>query len=270
MWIDSHCHLNHVKFTPENGVEGVIADARAAGVGGMLSINCEIKKEFDGLLELVKPLDNVWCTVGTHPHEASKPEEKIITLDELIKLATSDEKVIGIGECGLDYFYKHSDIPDQQECFRKHIRACLATDKPIIIHARDADNDVIRIIREETNGRGMRGIMHCFSSSTKMGHEALGLGLHISFSGILTFKKSEELRAFAKDVPMDRLLVETDSPYLAPEPHRGQMNVPAYVPLTGAVLANLKDISKSDMANITTTNFYNLFKIEKENYHESQ
>jgi TatD DNase family protein len=264
MWIDSHCHLNHEKFTPENGLDGVLADCRAQSVDGMLSINCQIREEFQGLLDLVKPLNNVWCTVGTHPHEASRDDEKSVSLDELIKLATSDPKVIGIGECGLDYFYKNASIEDQHDCFRKHIRACLATDKPVIIHARDADDDVIRLIREETNGQGkngMRGIMHCFSSSTKMGHEALDLGLHISFSGILTFKKSQELRDFAKDVPLDRLLVETDSPYLAPEPHRGQMNTPAYVPLTGACLANLKDISAKDMAKITTENFYKLFKI---------
>ena len=262
MWIDSHCHLDHAKFTPDNGLDGVLADAKAQGVVGMLSINCQIRKEFDGLLELVKPLENVWCTVGTHPHESGLDEEKAITVEELMRLASSDPKVIGIGECGLDYFYTHSNLDDQQICFRKHIRACLELDKPIIIHARDADDDVIRILREETNGQGMRGIMHCFSSSTKMGFEALDLGLHISFSGILTFKKSEELRTFAKDVPLDRLLVETDAPYLAPEPHRGQMNVPAYVPLTGAVLADLKGMSSDEMARITTDNFINLFRIK--------
>lgn len=261
MWIDSHCHLNHAKFTPENGVEEAVRAANTAGVQGMLSINCQIQAEFQGLLDLVRPLDNVWCTAGTHPHEASLPEEKAIDIFKLVSLANSDPKVIGIGECGLDYFYKHSDIVDQQECFRKHIRACIITGKPIIIHARDADDDVIQILREETDGKGMKGIMHCFSSSTKMGHQALDLGLHISFSGILTFKKSEELRAFAKDVPMDRLLVETDSPYLAPEPHRGQMNIPAYVPYTGAVLAELKSVSIEEMARQTTRNFYKLFNL---------
>ncbi len=259
MWIDSHCHLDHVKFTPENGVAGVLAEAKAQGVDGILSINCQIVEEFDRLLNLVKPYNNVWCTVGTHPHEASRDDEKAVTLDELIRLASSDPKVIGIGECGLDYFYKHASIEDQHICFRKHIRACLALDMPVIIHARDADDDVIRLIHEETDGKGMRGIMHCFSSSTKMGHEALALGLHISFSGILTFKKSEELRAFAKDVPLERLLVETDSPYLAPEPHRGKMNTPAYVPLTGAVLADIKDISVDEMGRITSANFFRLF-----------
>ncbi len=263
MWIDSHCHLNHTKFTPENGMSGVLTEAAAQGVEGMLSINCQIREEFSGLLDLVKSLENVWCTVGTHPHEASRDDEKSVTVDELISLAQSHEKVIGIGECGLDYFYKNASLEDQHACFRKHIRACLALDMPIIIHSRDADDDMIRILREETNGQGMRGIMHCFSSSPKMGYEAIDLGLHISFSGILTFKKSDELRLFAKNVPLDKLLVETDSPYLAPEPHRGQMNTPAYVPYTGAVLANLKDISVKEMARITTENFYNLFKVKR-------
>jgi len=261
MWIDSHCHLNHEKFTPEGGLGNVLKNCAVHGVEGMLTINCQIREEFAPLLEMVRPLQNVWCTVGTHPHEASREDEKSVTLDELILLATSDPKVIGIGECGLDYFYKHASIDDQQTCFRKHIRACLKLDKPIIIHARDADDDVIRIISEETEGKGMRGIMHCFSSSTKMGLEAIELGLHISFSGILTFKKSEELRNFARVVPLDRLLVETDSPYLAPEPHRGQMNTPAYVQFTGSVLAELKNISSDEMAKITTENFYRLFKI---------
>ena len=142
MWIDSHCHLNHTKFTPENGVAGVVQDAKAQGVEGMLSINCQIREEFAGLLELVKPLDSVWCTVGTHPHESGRDDEKSVSVEELAALAISDDKVIGIGECGLDYFYKHSQIDEQQACFRKHIRACLAVDKPIIIHARDADDAV--------------------------------------------------------------------------------------------------------------------------------
>ncbi len=259
MWIDSHCHLNHSKFTPEGGVEAALAAAKEAGVGGMLSIDCLIREEFDGLLQLVKPLENVWCTVGTHPHDAGRKDEKSVTLDELIALATSDDKVIGIGECGLDYYYNLSSIEDQQECFRKHIRACLATDLPMIVHARDADDDIIRIIREETGGKGMRGIMHCFSSSPKMGFEALDLGFHISFSGILTFKKSVELQEFAREVPMDRLLVETDSPYLAPEPFRGKMNHPALVVHTGKFLADLKGISPEEMAKITTENFFKLF-----------
>ncbi len=259
MWIDSHCHLNHTKFTPEGGVDEALAAAHSAGVLGMLSIDCLIREEFSGLLELVKPLENVWCTVGTHPHDAGREDEKSVSLEELISLAQSDAKVVGIGECGLDYFYTHSSHEDQQDCFRKHIRACLETDMPMIVHARDADDDIIRIIREETDGKGMRGVMHCFSSSTKMGHEALELGFHISFSGILTFKNSEELRSFAQDVPFDRLLVETDSPYLAPVPFRGQMNHPALVVHTGHVLADLKAVSADEMAKITSANFFKLF-----------
>ncbi|MFA7275515.1 MAG: TatD family hydrolase [Pseudobdellovibrionaceae bacterium] len=259
MWIDSHCHLDHSKFTPENGVAGVVREAELAGVGGMVSINCQIVEEFANLLALVQPLKNVWCTVGTHPHEASRDDEKAVTLERLIALASSDPKVIGIGECGLDYFYKLATVDDQHICFRKHIQACLALDLPMIVHARDADDDIIRIIREETNGQGMRGIMHCFSSTPKMGFEALDLGFHISFSGILTFKKSEELRGFARDVPLERLLVETDSPFLAPEPHRGKMNSPAFVPLTGQVLADLKGVSADEMARVTTDNFFRLF-----------
>ncbi|MBE2192098.1 MAG: TatD family hydrolase [Alphaproteobacteria bacterium] len=264
MWIDSHCHLNHSKFNPDGGVDEALRVAREAGVNGMLSIDCLIREEFSGLLELVKPLENVWCTVGTHPHDAGRDDEKSVSLDELVSLANSDDKVIGIGECGLDYFYKHSSQDDQQSCFRKHIQACLKTDLPMIVHARDADDDIIRIIREETSGEGMRGVMHCFSSSTKMGHEAIDLGFHISFSGILTFKKSEDLRDFAKDVPLDRLLVETDSPYLAPEPFRGVMNQPALVVHTGKILADIKNVSVDEMARATTQNFFSLFNKAKE------
>ncbi|MDY0028490.1 MAG: TatD family hydrolase [Pseudobdellovibrionaceae bacterium] len=263
MWIDSHCHLNHSKFTPDGGVAEALSAAKASGVDGMLSIDCLIREEFSALLELVKPLDNVWCTVGTHPHDAGRDDEKSVSLDELIALAQSDAKVVGIGECGLDYFYTHSSQEDQQACFRKHIRACLAIDMPMVVHARDADDDIIRIIREETSGKGMRGVMHCFSSSAKMGHEALDLGFHISFSGIVTFKKSQELRDFAKDVPLDKLLVETDSPYLAPEPFRGQMNHPALVVHTGRVLADLKSVSLEEMAKFTSENFFTLFNRAK-------
>lgn len=259
MWIDSHCHLNHDRLQPLGGATQLVANANAAGIDGMVSINCQIAEEFSGLLDLVTPLKNVWCTIGTHPHDASVEAEKAITLEELIRLATSSPKVVGIGESGLDYFYKNSIVEDQHVSFRKHIQACLATDLPIVIHARDADEDIIRLIREETDGKGMRGVMHCFSSGAQMAREAVELGFHISFSGILTFKKSEELRAIAKDVPLDRLLVETDSPYLAPEPHRGGINQPAYVAETGAVLAHIHDTMISEMAEITTKNFFTLF-----------
>lgn len=259
MWIDSHCHLDHKRFTPENGLDAVLLQSSLCGVEGMLSVNCQIREEFPSLLALVKPLHNVWCSVGTHPHEAGRDDEKSVSLSELISLATSDEKVVAIGETGLDYFYKLSSPEDQAICFRRHIQACLATDLPMIVHARDADADIAQIIREETEGKGMRGVMHCFSSGPALAEAALELGFHISFSGILTFKKSEDLREIAKKVPLDRLLVETDSPFLAPEPHRGEMNTPAYVPLTGKVLADIHERSIEDMAAITTQNFFALF-----------
>lgn len=259
MWIDSHCHLDHDRLAQNGGAGEFVSAANAAGVDGMLSINCQIVEELNDLVALVKPLKNVWCTLGTHPHEASREDEKALTLDDLIRLAKSDDKIVGIGESGLDYFYKHSTVEDQHASFRKHIQACLATDLPIIIHARDADDDVIRLIREETDGKGMRGVMHCFSSGAKMAEEAVELGFHISFSGILTFKKSDELRGIAKRVPKDRLLVETDSPYLAPEPHRGAMNQPAYVVKTGEALAYVHEVSPAVMAGLTTENFFTLF-----------
>ena len=263
MWIDSHCHLDHGKLQPVGGAEKVVADANAAGVGGMVSINCQIVEEFSNLLTLVKPLRNVWCTIGTHPHEASRDDEKSVSLDDLIRMATSDDKIVGIGESGLDYYYKNSTVEDQHSSFRKHIQACIATGLPLVVHARDADDDVIRLIREETAGKGMRGVMHCFSSGPKMAEEALELGFYICFSGILTFKKSDELRGIAKRVPKDRLLVETDSPYLAPEPHRGGINQPAYVAHTGAVLAGVHDMTPGDMAALTTANFFTLFNRAK-------
>lgn len=263
MWIDSHCHLNHDKLQPLGEAEKVVAAANAAGIDGMVSINCQIAEEFQGLVDLVTPLKNVWCTIGTHPHDASAEAEKAITLDELIRLSQSSPKVVGVGESGLDYFYKNSSVEDQHSSFRKHIQACLATDLPLVIHARDADEDVIRLLREETNGKGMRGVMHCFSSGAKMAEEAVDLGFHISFSGILTFKNSEELRNIARRVPLDRLLVETDSPYLAPEPYRGKTNQPAYVSHTGTVLAHLHEMLPEKMAAITTENFFSLFNKAK-------
>lgn len=259
MWIDSHCHLNHEKFLTPHGVAAEIKAARAAGVDGMLSINCQIVAEFPGLLSLVEPLPNTWCSIGTHPHDAAQEDEAAITLDELIARATAHPKIVAIGECGLDYYYHHSPKEIQQECFRKHIRACLATELPIIIHARDADEDMIQILREENPHQKLRGVMHCFSSTPKLGFAALDLGLYISFSGIITFKKSQELRDFAAQVPLDRLLVETDSPFLAPEPFRGEMNRPANVARVGEKLAEIKGIEPAEMARITTNNFFTLF-----------
>ncbi len=259
MFIDSHCHLNHEKMQPLGGVEQVVRNAHLAGVRGMLSICCRISDEFPEILKMVEPLDNVWCTIATHPHEASVPEEKAVSYDELVRLAKSSSKVVGIGESGLDYFYNLARVEDQQESFRRHIRACIETDLPLVVHARDADDDIIRIIREEGAGTKLKGVMHCFTASRKMGEEALDCGFYISFSGIVTFKKSVDLQAFAKDVPADRILIETDAPYLAPEPFRGKVNEPALVAHAAAMLAKLRGINLDEFAAQTSRNFFTLF-----------
>jgi TatD DNase family protein len=259
MWIDSHCHLNHKRLAGLGGPDDVVPAAKAAGIDGMLTICCRIREELDTLVGIARKFDNVWCTVGTHPHDAGKEEEKNITLDELIALTQLDRKIIGIGESGLDYFYKNSTPEDQDASFRKHIRACIATGLPLVVHARDADGDIIRVLREEGAGTSLKGVMHCFSSSRKMGEEALDLGFYISFSGIVTFDKADELKSFAKDVPIERVLVETDAPYLAPMPHRGEINRPALVAQTGTYVAGLKDMRVEDLAAASKKNFFALF-----------
>lgn len=259
MWVDSHCHITHDKIRELGSPEQLVKNANEAGVEAMLVINCRIKEELPTILEAVKPLKNVWCTIGTHPHDVSEPDEMSLSTQDIVTLIKAEDKIVGVGETGLDYFYDLGKRDDQHASFRKHIQACLETDLPMVVHARDADDDIIRLIREETSGKGMRGIMHCFSSSPKMGIEALELGFHLSFSGMITFKKLEELRAIAREVPLDRLLVETDSPYLAPEPYRGRTNQPAYVIHTGVRLAEIHNIAPEEMARITKENFYRLF-----------
>ena len=271
MWIDSHCHLDHNRFLNHGGPEAIVSNAKEQGVDGMLSINCEIVAEFDDLLNAVKPLENIWCTIGTHPHDAGVEAEKATTLEEICQKAISHPKIVGIGESGLDYFYNNSSHEDQQASFRKHINACIETDLPLVIHARDADEDIIRIMREEageTNQRGLRGVFHCFSSGEELALQGIDFGFYVSFSGILTFKKSEDLRAIAAKVPKDRLLVETDAPFLTPEPHRKEMNEPKYVPFTGQKLAEVHHMSAEDMAALTKENFFNLFTKAKETWQE--
>lgn len=268
MWIDSHCHLNHERTADGDTPEAIVARAKSGGVDGMLSICCEIEREFPALLKTVQALDNVWCSIGTHPHDASLPTEKAVPLDRLIALANSHDKIIGIGESGLDYFYNHSTREDQEESFRKHIRACIATGLPLIVHARDADQDIMRIIRDENGGAGakVRGVMHCFSSGAGLAENALAEGFYISFSGIVTFKKSTELQAIAKTVPLNRLLVETDAPFLAPEPYRGKTNEPTYVKYTGEYVAGTLNRDPAEIARITKENFFNLFTRAKKTW----
>ncbi len=261
MWIDSHCHLTHDRLRHVGTQEELVTKAAQAGVGGMLTISCQISGDFPAVLKTAQGFDNVWCTVGTHPHDAGEETEKNVSLEQLIELSLSDPNIVGIGESGLDYYYKHATPEDQQAGFRKHIRACIETGLPLVVHARDADDDIIRILKEEGAGEGskLKGVMHCFSSSPEMGFKALDLGFYISFSGIVTFKKSTELADFAKEVPLDRILVETDAPYLAPEPYRGKINDPSLVVHTGAKIAALKNIDQESLARHSTKNFFSLF-----------
>jgi TatD DNase family protein len=253
MLIDHHCHLDFPDFADER--DAIVARAKAAGVGAMVSISTRIRK-LDALLALTERYANVFCSVGTHPHHAH--EELDIPLEEIVRLA-AHPKVVAIGEAGLDYFYDNSPRTSQAEGFRRHIAAARATGLPLVIHARDADADVAAILEEEMPKGAFPAVLHCFTGGTELARRGLALGLYVSFSGILTFKKSQELRAVAASVPLDRLLVETDAPYLAPAPYRGKRNEPAYVVYTAADLARVKGVSEVEIARITTENFFRLY-----------
>lgn len=254
MLVDSHCHLDFPDFGEE--VEAIVGRARAAGVVRMVTI-CTHVSRFAQVAAVAERFDDVLCSVGVHPHHA-EPELAEATEAHLIALA-KHPKVVGIGETGLDYFYDRSPRDAQHESFRRHIRVCLETGLPLLVHTRDADEDTMRIIREEATGARLTGLLHCFSSGRRLAEEAVAFGLHISLSGIVTFRKSEELRAIVADLPLDRLLVETDAPFLAPLPYRGKRNEPAYVAETAAVVAAVKGVAPAELARITTANFFRLF-----------
>jgi len=253
MLVDSHCHLEFPDFAPEQ--QAVIDRARAAGVGHMLTISTRVHR-FAEVVAIAEAHADISCSLGTHPHQAE--EETEVTTATLVAMARHP-KVVGIGETGLDYYYDNSPRELQQEAFRRHIRAALETRLPLIVHTRDADDDTIRILREEGTGAGLTGLLHCFSSSQALAEQALEFGFHISFSGILTFKRADELRDTAKRVPLERTLVETDAPFLAPIPKRGSRNEPAFVVHTAATLADLHGISAQALAEATTRNFFALF-----------
>jgi TatD DNase family protein len=249
--VDSHCHLDFPDFA--NGREAVLERARAAGVVTMLTISTRLD-QFPAVRAIAEADDNVWCSVGAHPHEAS--EYAGITAAQLTALA-QHPRVIGIGETGLDFYYGHSPRDVQEQVFRAHITASQASGLPIIVHAREADAEIASTLRQE---RPPAGVLHCFSSSRALAEAALDLGLYISISGIVTFRKSDELREIVRDVPLDRLLIETDAPYLAPVPYRGKRNEPAYVAATAAVVATLKGVTAEEFAAATTANFFRLFQ----------
>jgi TatD DNase family protein len=253
MLIDSHCHLDY--FTPLELPE-VLERARAAGVGELVTIGTTMAQSAK-LPAITEAHPNVWCTAGVHPHHAA---EAPIPTPEALAEMTRHPRVIGIGESGLDYFYDRSPRDVQAENFRANIRAAQLAGVPLAIHARDADDDIATILREETSRAGpFAFLLHCFSSSRGLAEAALALGGFISFSGILTFPRSGELREIARDVPPDRLLVETDAPYLAPVPFRGKRNEPGYVAHTAKVLAEVRGMTPAALADLTTANFRRLF-----------
>lgn len=254
MLIDSHCHLDFPELKAD--LDGVLARARGAGVGLMVTISTRVRR-FDGVLAIAAAHDEVFCSVGTHPHHAA--EETDITAEELIRLA-SHPKVVAIGEAGLDYHYDHSPRADQERGFRTHIEAARATGLPLVIHARDADADIARILEEETAKGAFPFVLHCFTGSPELARRGLALGGYVSFSGVVTFKNAVALRDIASEVPLDRLLVETDAPYLAPEPLRGRSNEPAFVAHTASRLAATRALSEAELARATTENFFRLFR----------
>jgi TatD DNase family protein len=253
MLVDSHCHLDFPDFAGD--LDAVIARARAAGIGRIVTISTRVRA-FDQVHAIAERYEDVYCSVGTHPHNAG--EETDITVDDLVRLAARP-KVVAIGEAGLDYHYDRSPRDAQAAGFRTHIAAARETGLPLVIHAREADDDIAAILREEHEAGPFKAILHCFSSGRRLAETGIELGHYISFSGILTFKSANELREIARSVPQDRLLVETDAPYLAPTPFRGKRNEPAYVVETARVLAETIGLGPAEIAALTSENFFRLF-----------
>jgi TatD DNase family protein len=253
MLVDSHCHLDFPEFEADR--EALVARAHAAGVDTMVTISTRVRK-FDQLEAIVARHASVYCSIGTHPHNAD--QELDVSADDLVRL-TQHPKVVAIGEAGLDYHYDNAPREAQRTGFLRHIAAARATGLPLVIHARDADDDVAAILQEESGKGAFPFVLHCFSSGAALARAGVALGGHVSFSGILTFKNSEALRAIAAEVPAGRLLVETDAPFLAPPPHRGKRNEPAYVVETARVLAAARGTTLEAIAASTTDNFHRLF-----------
>ncbi|MGE3877262.1 MAG: TatD family hydrolase [Parvibaculaceae bacterium] len=256
--VDSHCHLDYPGIAEH--LDDVLARAAEASVGIMVSIGTRVRK-FDQVLAIAERHANVFCTVGTHPHNAA--EEPDVTAAELVALA-QHPKVVGIGEAGLDYHYDYSPREAQAASFRVHIAAARETGLPLVIHSRSAENDTAAILEDEMARGTFKPLLHCFSSKVELARRGLAIGAYVSFSGILTYKNAEDIRATAAEVPLGRLLVETDAPYLAPVPYRGKTNEPAFVVKTLEKLAEVRGMTSEAMAETTTANFHALFsKIPK-------
>ncbi|MFZ2067643.1 MAG: TatD family hydrolase [Xanthobacteraceae bacterium] len=253
MLIDSHCHLDFPDFATE--LDAVVGRARAAGIARMVTISTRVRRQ-DELLAIAGRFDDVYCSVGTHPHYAH--EENDVTTADLVT-RTHQDKVVALGEAGLDYHYDNSPRDAQERGFRTHIAAARETGLPLVIHSRDADDDMARILEEETGRGPFPAVLHCFTGGPDLARRAIALGHFISFTGILTFKNSAALRTIAARLPSDRILVETDAPYLAPGRHRGKRNEPAFVIETANVLAEARGVSFDEIARQTTENFFGLF-----------
>jgi len=253
MLVDSHCHLDFPDFADE--LDAVVARARAANIGRIVSISTRVARH-DALLAIAERFPEVFCSVGTHPHNAH--EEPDVTAADLVARARHP-KVVAIGEAGLDYHYDYSPRDAQERGFRRHIAAARETGLPLVIHAREADDDVARILEEEAAEGAFPAVLHCYTGGRDLAQRAIALGLSISFTGILTFKKSDALRAIAAALPADRIMVETDAPYLAPGKFRGKRNEPSYVVETAKVLAEVRGVTLDEVARQTTENFFRLF-----------
>jgi TatD DNase family protein len=260
MFIDSHCHINFPELAAR--MPEILAKMAENKVTHALCVSVDMP-DFPQVLALAEQYPHIYASVGVHPDYEDTPEPSV---DELVELARHP-KIVAIGETGLDYYRLEGDLEWQRERFRTHIRASRRSGKPLIIHTRSASEDTIRIMREEgagTDAGGAAGVMHCFTESLEVAQAAMEMGFYISFSGIVTFKSAKELQAVAKAVPLERMLIETDSPYLAPVPHRGRMNEPGYVAHVAEFIATLKDVSLRDVAQQTTDNFFNLFKVPRD------
>jgi TatD DNase family protein len=253
MLVDSHCHLDFPDFAAE--LDAVVGRARAAGIGRMVTISTRVRK-LPQALAVAEKFPEIFCSVGTHPHNAE--EELDIDAKALIAL-TKNPKIVAIGEAGLDYHYDNSPRDAQAQGLRQHIAAARETGLPLVIHARDCDADMTAILSEETGKGAFPAVLHCFTGGRDLAMRAIDLGLYVSFTGILTFKNSQSLRDIAAALPADRILVETDAPYLAPLPYRGKRNEPAYVVETAKVLAAARGVSFDEIARATTENFFRLF-----------
>jgi TatD DNase family protein len=251
--IDSHCHLNYEGLVERQ--DEVLSTARARGVRGFLNISTR-QSEWAAIVATADRNDDVWATIGVHPHEANAhPDLGAAALID----AAAHPKVVAIGECGLDYFYDKSDRSAQRKRFQAHIEAARATGLPLVVHTRDAEDDTAEMLSQAVGEGGVRGVLHCFTGSADLARKALDLGFYISLSGIVTFKNARELQETAKLVPADQLLVETDSPFLAPVPHRGQVCEPAFVADTAQFVADLRGVPVAELATATSANFFDLF-----------